>query len=466
MTKEPLDARFERRPYGRVSLKSLAGGLLLALVISAVLITVAIGLALQTTPAVELAAEPDHADVARAMALLRAQDPRRMPNGTVHTLLLGERDLELLLNHAARRWLKATSQVRLGSGRAELRTSLHLPGTAFSEFFGGIFGRWLNIDATVVQAPPGPRHQLPRLQALRVGHLPLPPWLAERAGRWLAARAGLLGELERTADAVQQVSFGPRQVVLSYVWRGGGESRRLLAAFVDAGDQRRLRVYTEHLAALTAQQVVAEDGRLPLAPLLTSMFALAQQRTEAAAESGRAQTGADENRAALMVLTLLVIGRRVDSVLPDARDWPQPTLLNPTLVDRVDLPQHLLVSAVLAAEGTSPLSRAVGIYKEVADSQGGSGFSFDDIAADRSGTRIGTLAVEDPLALQRALTSGIQAADILPRVDDLPSNMPEPEFLRRFGGVGQPAYNAMIERIDQRIDALGLWRRLGIAAER
>jgi hypothetical protein len=116
------------------------------------------------------------------------------------------------------------------------------------------------------------------------------------------------------------------------------------------------------------------------------------------------------------------------------------------------------VSALLAAEGTTPLSRAVGIYKEIADSRGGSGFSFNDIAADRAGTRFGERAVRDPAALQALVARGVSDADLMPRFDDLPEFMAEPEFLRRFGGVGAPAYNQMIAEIDRRVDGLKFTR--------
>jgi hypothetical protein len=52
----------------------------------------------------------------------------------------------------------------------------------------------------------------------------------------------------------------------------------------------------------------------------------------------------------------------------------------------------------------------------------------------------------------------VKDADLLPRVDDLPEFMAEPEFVRRFGGVGAPAYNALLADIDRRIAALALLR--------
>jgi hypothetical protein len=94
------------------------------------------------------------------------------------------------------------------------------------------------------------------------------------------------------------------------------------------------------------------------------------------------------------------------------------------------------------------------------DSRGGSGFSFNDIAADRAGTRFGELATSSEVAaktLQRRVAKGIVDADLLPKVSDLPEFMPEPEFKRRYGGIGAPAYNAMMRDIEQRLSALPLY---------
>jgi len=46
----------------------------------------------------------------------------------------------------------------------------------------------------------------------------------------------------------------------------------------------------------------------------------------------------------------------------------------------------------------------------------------------------------------------------MPPFADLPEFMPEPEFKRRYGGIGAPAYNAMMEDIERRIAALPVLR--------
>jgi hypothetical protein len=128
------------------------------------------------------------------------------------------------------------------------------------------------------------------------------------------------------------------------------------------------------------------------------------------------------------------------------------------LAGREDFPLHFLISAALAAEGTGPLSKAIGIYKEVADARQGSGFSFNDMAANRAGTRFGERAVAEAPQLQALLAGGVQEADFMPEVSDLPEFMNEADFARRFGGVGQPAYSKMMAEIESRVAALPVMR--------
>jgi hypothetical protein len=118
-----------------------------------------------------------------------------------------------------------------------------------------------------------------------------------------------------------------------------------------------------------------------------------------------------------------------------------------------------MISAALSANTGGPFADAVGIYKEVADARGGSGFSFNDIAADRAGSRLGELAEgrDSARRLQARLSVPLTERVLMPDTRDLPEFMPEAEFMRRFGGVGAPAYARMMADIDARIAALPLY---------
>ena len=117
-----------------------------------------------------------------------------------------------------------------------------------------------------------------------------------------------------------------------------------------------------------------------------------------------------------------------------------------------------MISAVIAIEGGGPLADAIGVDKELADARSGSGFSFNDIAADRAGTRFGLLATQSPLRLQAAMLAGLQERDFMPNVADLPEFMREADFAKRYGGIGAPDYLAMMKEIEGRLDELAVFR--------
>jgi len=417
-------------------LRWLAALLVLTLLSLAGLLAVA----LQGEPAVVLQQEPGLADAARAMTLLRTHDPRQAVPGRANAAQLNERDVELLLNHAARSRLDAAINADFERGAAVVRISLHLAPNPF--------GRWLNLQLRLEQTG-----GLPVIESISAGRLPVPVRLGEWLLRQAITRQGLTTEAELATQVVRRVIFNPQQLVVVYAWQPGSAAR-MLQALVPVPEQQRLRAYTERLAQTAARQ--PPGWTAPLVSFVGPLFELAQQRTRAGANDPA--TAAAENRAAIAVLTLYANGRGLDKLLPDARTWPRPRPLRLTLGGRDDFPLHFMVSAALASEGTGPLSKVMGIYKEVVDSRGGSGFSFNDMAANRAGTRVGELAVQQPLKLQAALAREVAESDILPRWDDLPEFMTEPEFLRRFGGIGAPRYVAMLEEIDRRVTALPVLR--------
>ena len=119
-----------------------------------------------------------------------------------------------------------------------------------------------------------------------------------------------------------------------------------------------------------------------------------------------------------------------------------------------------MVSAAIAAFADTALADAIGLEKEIEDSRGGSGFSFNDIAADRAGTAFGARAVDagTAAALQSRVAAGVGESDILPATADLPEFMSEKEFIARFGSVGAPAYRRMMDDIEGRVAALPVLR--------
>jgi hypothetical protein len=418
--------------------------LLTVLLLVAGTLVVSLWLAIEHAPRVEAqrtAVSLD--DVARARDLLRQNDPRRALPGIMRAVVLSQRDLELLLQQVGQRLggaaQTARGRVRLQPGLAVVEASLPLAALP-----GGI---WLNLRA-VLRETDG----LPTVQALRIGQLPVPGWLAQAALPRLLEALNLRAQGELAQKMVSRVGFRAQALVLAYAWPDNAE-QVLTASLLTPDTQTRLRRHAAHLAEqLPAGRPGPRQG-LPVTPLLAAMFQLAARHSPDAA------TAALENRAALVALAFLASGQRLQPWLgtpatPVARPRGRPTEL--LLQGRIDFPQHLLISAALAAEGGGPLADAIGLYKEVADARHGSGFSFRDIAADRAGTRLGLRARHDPLGFQARVARGLTEADLLPDVSDLPEYMSADEFQRRFGGVGAPAYQAMLREIEARLDRLPL----------
>ncbi|MBP6097670.1 MAG: hypothetical protein KA503_14695, partial [Methyloversatilis sp.] len=101
---------------------------------------------------------------------------------------------------------------------------------------------------------------------------------------------------------------------------------------------------------------------------------------------------------------------------------------------------------------------ALGLSKEMNDARGGSGFSFTDLLADRAGTRLGEQIASGRGNVAARLAGGLTDRDVLPPIEGLAEFLPEAEFRRRYGGVGEPAYRAVIDDIEARLASLELYR--------
>jgi hypothetical protein len=283
---------------------------------------------------------------------------------------------------------------------------------------------------------------------LQVGAVAWPRWLV---ASWLRASLAVVDRPQDGTPPLRQMAQGVRfqanGVRISYRWRADLPAR-LSHWLLPPAQMARVKVYQAALAAA----VGAERGAQELPALVMPLFRLARARSLAGSDA------AAENRAALLVLAAHLGGRPLASWLPQAQAWPPVPRRPVLLAGRTDFPVHLLVSATLAAEGGGLLADALGLAKELGDARHGSGFSFNDYAINRAGSRLGELAVRDPLRLQQLLSADLSTQTLLPDVSDLPEFLPESEFRSRFGGVGSPAYEAMTARIEARVAAMPLWQ--------
>lgn len=400
-------------------------------VLLAVLAAVAVlpWLLLDDAPAIEPPGEFRRTDLAWVKSLFQKHDPRRQTPDMVHSILLDEAELNRLLNYAVELRRVSGIAAELTPGMATLTATLAVPHNPF--------GDYLNLTAEVAEMPGGVR-----IESLQLGSLPLPgalaDWTARLAHRWLR-RDETYATL---ADAVAQVSFDENQATLDYRWhpelltRLERKSAELLIA---PEDQARMLAYADRLDTLLKPH--ARGGTVPLVRVMAPLFA---------GTSGKA---AEENRAALTALAAYLSGISLPKLLEgDGRSIRRAPRVLLSLHGRRDFAEHFVISAALTVNGGSRLANAIGLIKEEEDADRGSGFSFTDLAANRAGVRLGERATGEAAAQvrQRLATARVDA-DLLPDFRDLPEFMPEAEFERRFGPVGSPRYQQVIDRIDARL---------------
>ncbi len=305
-------------------------------------------------------------------------------------------------------------------------------------------------------------HGKPKLQHAQLGNLHLPValmnWLFEAA----LHRYKLHEFFDIALQSLQRIQADPTQIQINWQWRADLKARTF-AALIPASEFGRLHAYQIAMAKLfvaSTPVASANNGYLPFVTVIKPMFQLAQQRTlvqqmHPTGDFPTDQIPANENKAALLVLACHVLQLNLSELVPQAKDWPVALPYPLTLRGRVDFPQHYLVSALIATGFGGRVADLIGIYKEQSDKVAGSGFSFNDIAADKAGARFGQQARVAPQQLQRRIQDAQDEDFFMPDVADMPQYLTPDEYAKRFSGANRAAYDELINVINQRVDLLG-----------
>ena len=145
------------------------------------------------------------------------------------------------------------------------------------------------------------------------------------------------------------------------------------------------------------------------------------------------------------------IERRLEGVAERQRRLA--ALGTPTMRGRADLAKHFFVSAHLVPILGSQKARAAGLLKEMADSHGGSGFSFVDMTANRAGIVFAHAVLNGQLPLDR-IAREFTVDAVLPTLEDLQEDMQAPEFAENFGGLTDARLQGELSKIELRVGAL------------
>jgi hypothetical protein len=167
------------------------------------------------------------------------------------------------------------------------------------------------------------------------------------------------------------------------------------------------------------------------------------------------------NKAAILALGIIFgddkIARVAQSELePEWRDRIESLRQRVTLRGRGDTPRHFWVSAALVVITDETRATAVGVGKELLDSNpGGSGFSFVDLGANRAGILFALAATRDAASARATQLSivrdGLHAEDYCPKIEDLPEGLTRDQFQAEYGGLGGDRTRELRAEIERRM---------------
>lgn len=395
----------------------------------------------QSDPLVQPSASVRQEDVARIKALLQQHDPRSLRDGETRTLTVSEQDINLGLRSVLPLPQRQGAQVSLAGGLGTVNYTLRLPANPLGEYF--------NVSLLV-----GEEVGELALDSVRVGELSLPGWALTPflvlADSSLKSR---LEEYERAREALREVSLGSGEVSFTYRWDEAlaqDIERRGRDVLLPAADRERVVAYYQVLARVSRS--VGE--RASLDRLLQPLFEAAGRRSDAG-------DAAAENRALFLVLGTVLNGSSVPRLVGgDPADMmPGHRHVKWTLHGRGDLAQHFSISAAIATAGGGVLADAIGVFKELDDSRGGSGFSFPDLLADRAGVELAMVATgADAQRIQQIMaTESLRESDFMPPIDLLSEGLMEVEFKQRYRDLDDARYASVKHEINTRIARLPVY---------
>jgi hypothetical protein len=215
-----------------------------------------------------------------------------------------------------------------------------------------------------------------------------------------------------------------------------------------------------HVDRLLSALEAAPEGDARFACALEAAFAAARER------SAGGGSAVEENRAAILALGIVLghprlarsVGKRLDNERSGAAF---DVVARTTLRGRGDWARHFTVSGALTVLSAAAPSDAAGLLKEELDADGGSGFSFADLLADRAGTTFADFATRDDasaLRVQQRLAGGFRVDDFFPPAADLPEGISDAELQSRYGGVGGARYRQTADEIERRLAACAAYR--------
>lgn len=423
----------------------MLGRFLLFIIVLLVTALVLLGvLVVDTSPKVSRVSSQQVDNAETVQDLLRQLKNSLEDRHSQQRVAVSEAQFESLMGFAQRALPGFRGAVEVETQQTHLAASVALPAPV-SQFY-------VNISALVF---PGKGVDIEHVQ---VGNLVIPGDTALATAVWLVDWFTNSDVASTAANQITQITMSDEQLVLDM---------RPLDELLQQIDVARENISTgeDELGSLTSDYLAFLNnsplGRSPSPQSVASYLNLMLNR---AGELSNENNRVEHNQAALLSLAVYLGDHRIAGLAgasQPVKDQLAESKAPAVLAQRNDLARHFTISAALQILSQQNMTLAIGEFKELMDrAMGGSGYSFVDLAADMSGMALAQMASEPDKAgtLQKLAEKGLRERDILPFIGGLPEGLSKEEFRHRYSEVDSPAYRKQVAEIQQRIDALPLYR--------
>jgi len=389
--------------------------------------------------------------------LFAGKNPLKVREGSTVTLGVTGHELNLLMawGLAVENWA-ARAAVKVEGNDGELVASLPLRG--HSRFVNLVARGTFSVREGRIAVHP---------DRLRIGRVEIPRFVLAALAPMVANAVAGDPRLQPVLARVHSAELRSGSLLVTY--GHGSPPKGFVSGLFHDQDAAHIDIPGVHAQVLN---LIAAAGKLPrnhearFGATVRTAFQLAQDRSS----QGRA---VDENRSALIALGIALGHPHVETLIGGVMDEGSRRALHTaydgtTLRKRDDWPKHFFVSAALTVITQRNVSDASGLLKEEKDSAGGSGFSFGDLLADRTGTTFAQVATRDEAsarALQTRLAQGFEVDDFFPHAADLPEGIQAADFQARYGGVGGKEYSRLTAEIERRIASCPAYATLPASRE-
>lgn len=371
-------------------------------------------------------------DIDRAKQLLRIKPEEK---DSLKHLSLNAKDLNIALGYLLSHFIENTTSVRFQPDRIWFQIALFVPPSPW--------GRYLDISFTI-------RHDQNGIyiKSFKVGEISIPDPAANRLLPWIVHHTKMEQYWQLASRYVQHIEITKSTVEIDY--QSAMVEQAKFLAVQKHHDYPSLPFYQQQINELVSLHDPA--WRLSLSELMQPLFKSALKRSNAS-------NAIQENKAVILAVASYIFKGELRRFLPlgliYSKEYPV------FAYKRIDIPEHFIGSAMLAAVGNGSISQQLGVDKEVGDAQHGSGFSFVDINSDKSGTLFGELATSTPESAQRIQKIMAEVKDytsFIPDPQGLKEQMDEEQFKANYASVDSEAYRTVIADIQNRIISLEIYR--------